>query len=567
MKKKYMPLAALGILLLAAPATAQNWVSSFLDRYQTTEVNVTALETSLTAPATLAGLAQDGGIPLRVNDVIRMALENNMDIGVNRFTPLISEYAITQAYQRFDPTLTFSGTAGRNTLASVTQLDGADTTRTLTGRYAIAYNHQLEYGSNYSVQFSINRQSSNSTFTTVNPSYRGTLTYSFTQPLLNGFGRLVNTSPITIARNNLEISEVAFERQVMDLVAGASNLYWDLVYARENIRVQEAALELAGRTLRDNRTRVEIGTLAPIDLVQAESVVATRQESLVVARYSRTQVEDSLKTMISRVADPAIVLLSLNPVEDVRNRREPIMPVEEAIQLALLNRPEMRQSEVEIRNNYINLAVAKNALLPSLSVTTSYTQNGIGGDQSIRSGGLGGQTTTFVPGGIGGAFGDIFAFDFTGYSVGFNLQIPLSNKSAQARLAQLNVQRRQTEARTAATAQAIAMEVRDAYNQIEMNRARIVAAVAAREFAERRLDAEQRKFTLGASEIRFVLDEQQNVTQAQTIEIRALVDYVKAVVAYDRAIGRTLETNNIQIEQQLNPAVATLQPTGGVREP
>ena len=202
-------------------------------------------------------------------------------------------------------------------------------------------------------------------------------------------------------------------------------------------------------------------------------------------------------------------------------------------------------------------------MLPSLSVTTSYTQNGIGGDQSIRSGGLGGQTTTFVPGGIGGAFGDIFAFDFTGYSVGFNLQIPLSNKSAQARLAQLSVQRRQTESRTAATAQAIAMEVRDAYNQIDMNRARIVAAVAAREFAERRLDAEQRKFTLGASEIRFVLDEQQNVTQAQTIEIRALVDYVKAVVAYDRAIGRTLETNNIQIEQQLNPAVATLQPTGG----
>ena len=317
MKKKYMPIAALAMLLLATPATAQNWVRSFLDRYQSAEVNITALETSLTAPATLASLAQDGGIPLRVNDVIRMALENNMDMGVNRFTPMISAYAITQAYQRFDPILTLSSTVGRNTFASVTQLDGADTTRTLTGRYSIAYNHQLEYGSNYSVQFSMNRQSSNSTFSTVNPSYRGTLTYSFTQPLLNGYGRFVNTSPITIARNNLEISEIAFERQVMDLVAGASNLYWDLVYARENIRVQEAALELAGRTLRDNRTRVEIGTLAPIDLVQAESAVATRQESLVVARYSQTQIEDSLKTVITRVADPAIVLLSLNPVEDV----------------------------------------------------------------------------------------------------------------------------------------------------------------------------------------------------------------------------------------------------------
>ena len=562
--KKSMTLAALGVLLLATPATAQNWVSSFLDRYQSPEVNVRALETSLVAPATLTALAQDGRIPLSVNDVIRMALANNIDIGVSRFQPMISEYAITQAYQRFDPRLTFSGTVNRNTTASASQLDGADTNSILTGRYSVGYIHELDFGSNYSVTFSVNRSSTNSTFSTINPSYRGTLQYSYTQPLLNGFGRLVNTSQIKIAQTNLEISEVAFERQVMDLVAEASNSYWDLVYAGEDIRVQEAALGLAQRTLRDNRTRVEIGTLAPIDLVQAESVVATRQESLIVARFSRIRLEDSIKSMISRVADPALVLLSLNPIGDVRNRNDEILPVEEAIQLALINRPEMRETELTLQNNDLNLRVARNALLPSLSLTTTYTQNGIGGTEFIRSGGLGGQTTTVLPGGIGGAFSDIFGFDFTGYSVGFNLQIPLSNKSAQARLTQLTVQQRQTESRRAAMAQAIAMEVRNAYNQIEMNRARIVAAQAAREFAERRLDAEQRKFILGASEIRFVLDEQQNVTQSQTTEIRALVDYVKAVVAYDGAIGRTLEINNILIEQQLNPAVATLEPTAGL---
>ena len=560
--RKYLVLVALWGLLAAVPAQAQNMVNDFLDRYRPPQVGLTALETSRVPPASLMALAQDGSVPLRINAVIRMALENNLDIGVNRFTPSISEYAISAAYQRFDPTLTFSGTVNRNTSASSTQLDGALTNTRLTGNYGVTFNHMLEFGSSYQVRFAMNRLSTNSLFSTVNPAYNGQVTYQFTQPLLRNFGRAINTSQITIARNNVEISEIQFEQQVMDLVAQTTNLYWDLVFAREDIRVQQASLDLANRTLRDNRMQVEIGTLAPIEVVQAESAVATRRESLVVAGYNRTRIEDSIKRVVSRVPDPALVLLSLNPVEDVRNRTDEIIPVADAIALALLNRPEIRQAELDIRNTDINLAFAENSLLPSLDISASYTQSGVGGDTFIRSG-IGGATLTEIPGGIGGAFSDIFGFDFTGYSVGFSLQIPLSNKSAQANVARLTVQKRQTESLIAATAQAIATQVRDAYNQIEMNRARIDAAQIARELAERRLDAEQRKFMLGASAIRFVLDEQQNVTQAQTNEIRALVDYAKAIVNYDRAIGRTLERNNIQIEQELRPAVASVE-AGGV---
>ena len=560
--KKYLATITLWGLLASVPAEAQNMVSDFFSRYRPPQVDLATLQTTQIPPASLIALAEDGTVPLRVNDVIRMALENNLDVGVSRFTPSISEYAISVAYQRFDPTLTFSGTVNRNTTPSTTQLDGATTNTRLTGNYGVTYDHFLEYGSSYQVRFQMNRFSTNSGFSTVNPAYNGQLTYGFSQPLLRNFGTAINRSPITIAQNNLEISEIQFEQQVMDLAAQATNAYWDLVYAREDIRVQEASLALAERTLRDNQMQVQIGTLAPIEVVQAESAVATRRESLVVARYNQTRIEDSIKQLVSRVPDPAMVLLSLNPVEDVRNRTDEILPVADAIQLALLNRPEMRQSELDIRNNDINLAVARNSLLPQLDLSASYTQSGIGGNAFVRSG-IGGQTLMQVPGGIGGAFSDIFGFDFTGYSVGFSLQIPLSNKSAQANVARLTVQKRQNESRTAATAQGIATQVRDAYNQIEMNRARIEAAEVARELAERRLDAEQRKFTLGASAIRFVLDEQQNVTQAQTNEIRALVDYVKAIVAYDRAIGRTLERNNIQIEQELRPALASAG-AGGV---
>ena len=564
--KKYVTLVALWVLLLGSTASAQNWVTGFLDRYRPPQIGLAALETTDAPPASLVAMVQqDGGLPLSVNDVIRLMLENNMDIGVNRFSPLTTEYLINTLYGRFDPTLTLSGNINRNTTPSGSALDGAASNSRLGGNYAVTYNHFLEHGTSYQVRFQMNRSSTNSLFSSVNPSYFGSLQYSFSQPLLRNFGRLNNTNQIRIARNNLNISEIQFEMQVMDLVTQAHNLYWDLVFSLEDIKVQQESLQLAQRTLDDNRKQVEIGTLAPIEVVQAESEVASRREGLVLANYSKTRIEDSIKKMVSRVPDPALVLMSLNPIEDVRGRREDqILPVDEAIRLSLLNRPEMRQIELQVQNNDIDLAFAKNQLLPQLDVSASYTQSGLGGTRNLRGNVFGEPTGSViqVPGGIGGAFEDIFGFDFTGYSVGFSLQIPLSNKSAKANHSRLTTQKRLNESRMAATAQAIATEVRDAYNQIEMNRARIDAAQIARELAERRLNAEQRKFRLGASAIRFVLQEQRNLTQAQTTEIRSLVDYVKAVVSYDRAVGRTLERNNIQIEQQLRPSLASAQTRG-----
>jgi outer membrane protein TolC len=221
----------------------------------------------------------------------------------------------------------------------------------------------------------------------------------------------------------------------------------------------------------------------------------------------------------------------------------------------------MRQAELAIQNHDIDLGFAKNQLLPEFDITASYTQNGLGGTRNIRGNVFGNPAGSVIkiPGGIGGAFQDIFGFDFTGYSVGFSLQIPLSNRAAKATHARLTAQKRLSESQSAATAQAIATEIRDTYNQIEMNRARIEAAEITRELAERRLYAEQLKFRLGASEIRFVLQEQRNLTQAQTTEIRAKVDYAKAIVSYDRAIGRTLERNNILIDQQLRPSLTKFQ--------
>ena len=558
--KKYVSLLALWVLAFNANGFSQRLIPNLLHHYRPSPTGLAIPESTAPSTGRLTSLVQaDGTLPLSVNDVIRLMLENNLDIGVNRFSPLNARYLIETLYERFDPTLTLTTNISRNTSPSGSALDGAPSNSRLSGNYSATYSHVLEHGTSYQVRFQLNRNSTNSLFSSVNPSYSGSLQYSFSQPILRNFGRLNNTNQIRIARNNLSISESQFEIQVMDLVTHTQNFYWDLVFAREDIKVQEASLGLAEKTFTDNLKQVEIGTLAPIEVIQAESEVASRRESLVVANYNKVRIEDSLKKMVSPVPDPALVLLTLNPTEDIRNRgRDQLLPVDEAIRLALVNRPEMRQIDLQIQNNDIDLAYARNQLLPQLDLQASYTQSGLGGTRNIRGNVFGNPsgTVTRIPGGVGDAFGDIFGFDFTGYSVGISLRIPLSNRSAKANHARVTSQKRLNKSRLAATAQSIATEVRDAYNQVEMNRARIEAAQVAKELAERRLEAEQLKFSLGASAIRFVLQEQQNLTQAQTTEIRSLVDYAKAVVAFDRATGRTLERNNIQIEQQLRPALA-----------
>jgi outer membrane protein TolC len=263
--------------------------------------------------------------------------------------------------------------------------------------------------------------------------------------------------------------------------------------------------------------------------------------------------EDQVKKLISAQGDPGMLLARLNPTQPVRRPASiDVPPVEEAIRIALENRPEMRQLDYELQNRDLEVQYAKNQLLPTVDIFGNYTQNGVGGRETLRAGfGPDAPIIRQFPGGLGDAFGQLFSYNYTGYTVGFSVQIPLRNRAAQGEHARATTEKRIVENRITATAQQIALEVRNALTQVEMNRARIEAAEKARELTERRLDAEQKKFELGASTIRFVLEEQRNVTQAQTNEIAALVNYTKALVDLDRAMGLALRKNNIEIEKSL----------------
>lgn len=554
--KRNVLIVGLLMLTLTTTATAQTkWVEEFLNRYKPPAVDPAASVTPQVSDEPWRAMVQAGRLPIGISDVVRLMLQSNLDVTVERFAPLGSQYVIQSLFRPFEPTLNLFASVNRSTQPTASQLLGAESLTQLGHRYSIGYGQTLQGGTRFDVDFSVNRSSSNNRFSTFNPSYFGTINYSISQPLLRNYGRNINTRQIRIARNNQNISEIDFELQMINLVTAAQEIYWDLVYQREDIKVRKASLDLAEKTLSDNKRQVEIGTMARIEVVQAESEVAQRQEQMVVTSYTADQTQDRVKKLITNLGDPALVLAELNPI-DLPRQPNPgdTMPLEDAIKYALESRPELRQLELQLQNSDIALQFGKNQLLPDLTVGAGYTQQGVGGVQKLRSELGGSEVTTVKRGGLGDAFGQLFGYNFTGYSTWFSLQIPLSNKSGQAEYTKALTDKQAIQARRTRLVQQIALDVRNANSQVEMNRARIVAAERALELANLQLEAEQKKFQLGTSQLRFVLQEQRSVTQAQTTRIQALVNYARALVEYDRTVGRTLRKNSIEIDKQLQIA-------------
>jgi outer membrane protein len=545
MKRRILCLAAV-LLQVCIPAMAQNVFDRVIRRYKPAPVTLPE-----TAQDRLQALIREGTIPLSITDLINLTLENNLDVRVNRLNPLSSEYAIWTNYRPFEPTLNLGASLTRDSSRSRTQLTGVGEVSQLSHAFNIGYAQTLRTGSDITVDFILNRTSSNNAFNTFNPSWFGQMRYSFTQRLLNGFGRSVNSRGIRIAQNNKTISEVQFETMVIDLVSQAESNYWDLVFTSEDIKVKQASLALAEKTFNDNQRQVDIGTMARIDLVQARSQVASRKEGLIVSTFSQVQIQDQVKKVLSRSPDPGLVFAKIAPTQ-VAGLPDPsdTLPPEQAIKVALENRPELRQAKLRLNNSDIELEYARNQLLPSLDFSASYTQNGVGGTETIRSGF--GSTAPIVsvnPGGLGDALSELLKSRSGGYTVGFNMRIPLSNRAQQAEYSRVVVEKRTVEEDIKSIEQRIALEVRNALTAVDMNKARIEAAQSSRELAQEQLSAEQRKFELGASTIRIVLEEQTNLEQMQTNEIAALVNYRKALVEYDRALGVTLKKNNVSIEK------------------
>jgi outer membrane protein TolC len=451
-----------------------------------------------------------------------------------------------------DPTMFFNIDWGHfsnpQTSALVT---GTNTFITETSNSSWGLRKGFLTGTQASLIWANRRQATNSLTNEFDPSLRSNLTLQIRQPLMQGFGMAVNSRTIRVANNNREVSDLAFRQQVIETVTRVQNLYWDLVSFRNDVESQQEALRLAQKLYEDNKRRVEVGTLAPIEIVRAEAEVAAREQDLTLAE-TRVQLQETLiKNAISKngLASPSLMEAEIVPTDRIEIPQiEEIQPVQDLMTMALQARPETTQSRIQMQNRDINLQAIRNGMLPTVDLVGDVTNNGLAGSANPLAG-SGGSLSPFFLGGLGTSLGQVFRRNFPDYSIRAELRIPLKNRQAQADMAATLIEKRQAEIRLVQQENVIRTEVQNALIGLQQSRARFLASQKARVLQEQTLEAEQKKFNLGASTIFLVVQAQRDLALARSLEITSQNNYVKAKVELDRAVGRTLQENRISIEE------------------
>src|SRR6266851_1843572 len=564
----------------------------------------------------IESLLRAGNLYLSLQDTVDLALENNLDIAISRYGPLEAQtdlqraqaggalrgvsQSITQgpssaagglslnAFSNGSANINTSTTTGVNGVVSQlgTQIPNYDPI--LTG--IISWGHTSSpqstgfiYGTtslvtttklaNFSLQegfptgatailgFNNSNSFLNSGRPDLNPLTTGNVTLTVTQPLLSGFGFAVNNRVIRQAKNSVKVQDYVFKQQVMATVANIVQLYWDLVSFNEQVKVTQQALATSQKLYEDNKKQVEIGTLAQIAIVQAEAEVATREQDVTVATTNVLQQETIIKNVLSRngVASPAIQEAHIIPLDKIRvPGTEPIEPIQDMVSRAFADRPELFESRLNIDNSKLSIVGDRSALMPSLSAFVTMTNNGQAGPISSQTplpGNLRNPDPFFV-GGYGNLLGQIFGRNFPDYRVGVQLSIPLRNRAAEADYIRDTMTMRQSELQLQKQTNQIRVDVQNAAISLQQARVRYQAANKSRILEEQTLDAEQKKYALGASTIYNVIQIQRDLVTAQGNEVTAESNYIKARANLDFVTGQILAVNKIDIDEAVKGQVS-----------
>jgi outer membrane protein len=568
----------------------------------------------------LEALLRGGNLYLSLQDAIALALENNLDIAIQRYGPALADAGILQAQAGgFAPGVSTTVTAGPSSApvnssgttpgsnqnaasqastatpsavgGSVLQSSGPNVpsldpmvTGTLNwGHTTSPQSNGFITGTNFLVQNSsvanfgiqkgfltgtiaslaLNNTSvtSNNPRNDFNPSTSSSLGLTITQHLLQGFGPAINSRQIRIARNNREVSDLTFKLQVQTTVAAVMSLYWNLVAFNENVRVAREALAAATRLWEDNKRQVEVGTLAPIEVTRAEAQIAASQQQLTVAQTQVLQQETILKTALSRngVASPSIAEAHIIPTDQIQIPDvEPITPIQDLMAMAISSRPELAQSRIQLKNEELAIKGAKNALLPSLDAVVNLANNALVGQPNtlVPPPGTVHSNNPFFIGGYGQALSQIFGRNFPNYAVGLNLSIPLRNRAAQAQVISAELTYRQQQLGLQRLENQIRVDVQNAVIALTQARAQYQAAAKQTALQAQTLDAEQKKLALGASTIYNVIQDQQALTAAESAEVAAKAAYANARVELERATGQILNYHNISLDEAFRGVVS-----------
>lgn len=485
---------------------------------------------------------------LSLLDAVELALRNNLSVQVARFSPQNSFEGINSARAPFDANLSFSipQRFNRGSSPTTNQTAGGDiiTTQGVSGGFN--WSENLEWGTNYSLSWSSGRNSNNSSLSTFNPSFTSGLSGNIQQQLLRGFGE-VNRTGIRVAMNSYDQSIEQFRGNVQQTIGQVVQAYWNLRGQAEAVRVQEDSLSLAEQQFARNEIQVEIGTLAPIETVQAETSVASNQLSLIQARNNLENAQDQLKELINFdvvVDDPfAFDLVATEAPEETVGT----INVEEAVNIALENDPTLTNQRIGLRSAELNLKQAKNSLLPSLSVNGSFNLQGRGGTRIIRQGGIGSAEVEILETGFGTSIQQVFSGDFNTWSIGATLTMPLHNYSAKATAARSEISQRQQLTQFEQRRQQVTYDVRQQVRNVENLVQQVATATLRRELAERQLRAEERKFEVGTSTNFQVLTFQNDFSNAQLSELTAIVTLQSAIAQLELTKGTILQYFGVQI--------------------
>lgn len=496
--------------------------------------------------------AAPAGSSLRIaGDEIRLTLAEAVEIALTRNIALRSErYArerarlgIDQAMGIYDFGLSASVSAAEDENPAASNLDGAEIQKQKRNGLTVGGSQLLPTGGVAGILWTNNRYETNSSFSLLNPSFSAGVDFSLTQPILQGFGRQATDYGIEVARVGDQISQELFTAQIIQTVQRVENAYWLLIAARDQLRVAEESLRLAQELHDNNRIRVEVGTLAPLELVSSEAQIATREEEIIRARGTIGDAEDLLFFLLN-IEQGDAWSKTIIPETDPEIE-QPKVTVEESIATALATRTEIAAQELELKALEIDQAFYAQDLKPRLDLKATYGLNGLGGDVLLRDDE--GNVIGTLPGGWDDAMDQVTGWDFPGWVVGLEFSVPLQNRSAKARKAIADVALEQGRLASEQLELQITTEVRAAVRNLETSRQQLESARVSLRLAERNLDAERKKFDNGLSTSFQVLEIQDDLSAAGSRVVAATTGYRRALVEYYRATGKLLERSGVRV--------------------
>jgi outer membrane protein len=526
MKNSCAFLTLIAVALGASPAFAQDSEQERIDAISRDAVRQFAEARAASEGQTRPTNPPQPGVrvELTLDDAVKRALEQNLDIAVERLNPQTFDFAIASLQATYRPTFNSNYGMRSSTTFTRSQTAGGDIliTDTFTGNNGILQNVKWGGGS-FAVAWNNNRQAQSDLFATRNPAINSNLNMVYVQPLLRNFRIDGTRAQLKITQLNQQMSETALRATVVRTVANTRNAYWDFVFAIQAAEVAERSLDLATKLVEDNQARVEVGTLAPLDVVQAQAEQATRRQAVATTQAAVRTAELVLKRLIVNGTDDPYWVASIEPIDRPTYSTE-ALDVGGAVRKALSTRTDMDQSKKQIESNDVSLKILSDQRLPALDVTASYGLAGIGGTQFIRPPGspLGAPPSQIIPGGFNDSLSTLFNQKAPTWNFAASFSYPIGSSTADANLARAPLELQ------------IATEVTNAALLVESNRERLQAAQVAREFAEKRLEAEQSRFEVGLSTNFFVVQAQRDLRDSQNSELRALLDYRRAQVDFER---------------------------------